>query len=65
MPLEIRENLIENKVFREHFEREIEMLGQEKEFRARAQTLLKQYYHNFDVSELSDFLSKEVKEKRW
>jgi hypothetical protein len=41
MPAEVKEKLVENKVFREHFDKELEMLIHEKEYRTRAQTLLK------------------------
>ena len=65
MPVEVRAKLLEIESFRDHFSREIEMLSQEKEYRKRAETLLKQYFANFDDTELRIFLSSEVKEKGW
>ena len=39
----------------------IAKLSEEKDYRMRAQTLLQQFYSNFDGSELAEFLSKEIK----
>lgn len=62
---EVRDKLIEIKSFKEHFAREIEMLSHEQEYRLRAQTLIQQYYANFDDGELKQFLLKEIKDKGW
>ena len=48
MPVEVRDKLVAVDLFRVHFEKEIEKLSQEKDYRLRAQTLILQYYNNFD-----------------
>lgn len=65
MPKEVREKLFAVESFRQHFEKEIAKLGEEQEYRARITDLLKQYYCNFDDSEIKFFLSKEIKERGW
>ena len=65
MPLEVREKLFALESFQLHFGKIITKLGEEKEYRLRAQTLLQQYFTNFDNSELHIFLQKEIKEHGW
>lgn len=65
MPEEVKEKLFAIDSFREHFSKEIEQLKHEKEYRARVQTILQQYYSNFDEYEVRSFLSKEIKQNKW
>ena len=65
MPQEVREKLFALESFQAHFGKIISKLSEEKEYRLRAQTLLKQYFTNFDMSELQIFLSLEIKEHGW
>lgn len=50
IPLELRERLINQEVFRESFEVEIETLKSEKEYRERIKDLLKEYFYTFDYT---------------
>ncbi len=65
MPHEVRDKLFGIESFQTYFGKIIAKLSEEKEYRLRAQTLLQQYYTNFDMSELQIFLSKEIKEHGW
>ena len=61
----MRDKLFVLESFQQHFGKVIAKLSEEKDYRTRAQTLLQQYYSNFDASELSEFLGKEIKQKGW
>jgi hypothetical protein len=65
LPLEVREKLFVIESFQAHFGKIITKLSEEKDYRLRAQTLIQQFYSNFDSSELAEFLSKEIKQKGW
>jgi hypothetical protein len=61
----VRSKLFVLETFQSHFGPILAKLSEEKDYRLRSQTLIQQYYTNFDSSELSDFLSKEIKQKGW
>ena len=61
MPSDVREKIFAVDSFREHFEKEIAKISEEKKFRARAEELLKEFFSNYDDTAGAFFLSKEVK----
>lgn len=65
IPPEIREKLQESDTFKQHFQKELDILQHEKDYRQRIEFLLKIYFLNYDDSEIRDFLDREIKEKNW
>ena len=65
MPSDVREKIFAVDSFREHFEKEIAKISEEKKFRARAEELLKEFFSNYDDTAVAFFLSKEVKQHGW
>jgi hypothetical protein len=53
MPADVREKLFGVKSFREHFEKEISKISQEKAYRERAEDLLKEFFSNHDDTAVS------------
>jgi hypothetical protein len=56
MPADVREKLFAVEGFKHHFEKEISKISHEKEYRARIDDLLKEFYSNHDNSAIKDFL---------
>ena len=65
MPSEVREKVFLVETFRQHLEKEIAKLDEEKAYKARAEDLLKEFFSNHDDSAIKAFLSKEIKERGW
>lgn len=65
MPKEVREKLTAIDSFKTHFQKELEKLGEEDEYKGRIKSLLQQYYINFDDSEITYFFSEEIVKKKW
>lgn len=65
LPVEVRDQILEDENIKSHFKNDIAILSEELLYRERIMPLLKQYYANFDDSELRIFLGKEIPAKKW